>query len=659
MLYKEIKRKDERVKPMRIKSKLAVLLSFVLVISMLYGNWTNWSVPVLADSVSGGDLEIVFDTDPGHGDYTKGTIQYLDATSDAWTSVDAGSNVSVKAKAVKVVGIQDGYELESHVYLRVNGNDILSDEAVRNAFLSEDAGYTLEDGVGYRLENFTFQSSAISTDPVDPSPVPSANTGDVAISIANGQNGVTEYKIGGGEWQRIESSPFTLRGSDELSGVTSGTAIYFRAKANEGRALDEHDRQNLLSVSNEDDTSVDVAALKSDSGWSFTYDPSKAYNLQIKYEGAEEPGQDENHFSGVAYFTWQGANDAICIYRVVLSEEPPAINYIPVSAVKDMTNNEQFVISNRNYAWIWEDQIDLVRTFPTWTAFKVFLDNEDNLRAVAINPLDAEDGESTICTNGDYNFRATIYAEAIYEGVAFSQNENDYTYFPDFWDEDFHTSTVDITATTPQSPAEFESFLLEPTIHFAEDTNSANAFISIRALNVPDGAVTVTGDPTTGFDVRFASNFFDDVTFEVATASGNYYLKIVRTALQLSDDFAPGNTDRHIVADMYFDSGRSYTDYEIYATIHYSDGSTSMQKVDASAFTDDGLGNPVPPGTYVMTSGKNLKKAHYLVPYSSDIVSVDFNAIMSGALSGNTYGGSFFGSEKGVTYDVATRSTIY
>ena len=246
-----------------------------------------------------------------------------------------------------------------------------------------------------------------------------------------------------------------------------------------------------------------------------------------------------------------------------------------------------------------------------------------------------------------------------FEGLDFSVNPNDYTYFPDFWDSVFASNTVDISGSTAENPSVYESFLLEPTVHFSTADNSANAITGIKALDVPAGAVAITGDATNGYDIQFNSNFFDSVVFEITTASENYYLEIVRTALQVHDNFGPGMTEPgKVIASLYYDEGQDYRSYEVYATIYNSDG-TTMKKAEAVEIDMDNLGNPMPAGTYVREAGKGLKYSNFAVEVSDDVVGVAFNVVEAGALSGESYGGSYLGSGIGAYYDIETREVVY
>ena len=115
------------------------------------------------------------------------------------------------------------------------------------------------------------------------------NTGDVQIDIKNQQNGKVYYKVNGDDWTEITNNPFTLRTGNELNGVTSGT-VYIKVVPNSEQSLDTHEMQNRIN-SGEGDVQIPIEDLKSDAGYSFEYDSSKQYSIQIAFEGG---GQDPN-----------------------------------------------------------------------------------------------------------------------------------------------------------------------------------------------------------------------------------------------------------------------------------------------------------------------------------------------------------------------------
>lgn len=491
-----------------------------------------------------------------------------------------------------------------------------------------------------------------------------------ATSISGGtfttDNGTVTVKIGG---------VLYTGDSKEMSVAAIDTQIEVRLEAAEGK-------KGVLRTGGDSGLSFPGDAVTTEgqvTTYTFTFQSlgvtefeAAFVALNIDFEddfggGNQQPPEPPN-FDGISYFVWRGENDALCVHKITgldTSVQPDGtidIIYIPVSDVKDDTTQEQFEMENNDYYWLWSGAVaeDFISNYSTYSALREALESdEDTKHKYAIDPCGAENGKSTICTNGNREFRATIYDSTTFEGVEFSNDKADYDYFPNFWDPNVFSSTVDISGSTAANPAVYESFLSEPAIHFGSAANSVNVFTGIRALDVPAGAVTISGDGTNGYDIQFGSNFFDNVIFEITTARETYYLEIVRTALQVHDTMGPGTTDAEVVAEVYYEENESYDDYDVYATIYYQDGSTSIKKLSVSEIEMDMMGNPLPPGTYELDGGDGLKLANFNVSIDSSVVGVYFNAVKSGAFSGDSYEGSYFGSGNGVYYDIESRDVVY
>ena len=393
--------------------------------------------------------------------------------------------------------------------------------------------------------------------------------------------------------------------------------------------------------------------------------------IRARQTGEQEPGEGtggESGFSGTVYFVWQGAEDTICLYKIsgLDNFEYPEIAYIPVTDIIDDVTGEHYSVSNKNYYWMWESAADFVNSYKdkgaSYSQLAADLEaDETTKRAYAIDPAGAVSGAGTICTNGDRLFRATIYDEGSFEGLDFNVNDADYTYFPDFWDNMLTSNSIDISGTTQAAPAVYEAFMLESTVHFAKTHGSANEITGVKALDVPSGAVDIRKvDADGGYDIEFKSNFFDDVVFEITTANGSYYIRVERIALKASDNFGPGMTETpQVTARLYYDKNTDYKNYEVYATIYNSDGTTSLKKAELSPIKTDSLGNPLPDGTYSCDGGKGLKYSNYSVEVPKDAAGVAFNVIGAQALTGDSYGGSYIGSGSGIYYDIAARKVVY
>ena len=475
----------------------------------------------------------------------------------------------------------------------------------------------------------------------------------------------------------LEVSESPANGADvDPSYATPQVADKVRIKANSGYEVDWSGIG--LRVAGSNILTDDIKGrLISEEG--YTLAVGKQYALEdVEFRnsnvgGGQEGGQEGEGgrvpYDGIAYFIWQGENDELYFHKITGLEESATGNEeayniinIPVSDVKDDNTDEQFVISNRNYYWAWSSVTEILPDYSTFSGLQADVEDrekeEEIKRKYFIDPCGAEDGENTICTNGDREFRATIYDAAKYEGLAFSKDKSAYTYFPEFWDPTVFSNTVDISNTTAENPAVYKSFLIEPQLHFGQAAGSASNITDIAAVGVPEGAVTITGDATNGFDIKFASNFYDNVTFEITTDTGKNYVKIARTAIRVTDDHNDGATT--VNAQLYYDDNESYSDYDMYATICYKDGSKSIKKVASSEFQTNPLnGDPLPAGTYELPGGQGLKSALFSVEVSDDVEGVAFNAMKAGALSGNTFGGSYLGSGIGAYFDIEARRVIY
>ena len=653
----------------KCKTKIAWMLSLVLVVAAVFANvqitkaaTSNYSFK-LGISIAEGT-----DTPEQYGvNYTVSTgNQELDST----LSLPNGRVTSSELQDVNLSSVEDTYYVviqveSSSLGVRLDGADV-TDEGWTT-------GKTIPvseiNGKQYNFQLFQRQTS------VDP---PADNnqtyTIDFTGNIVSG-NTVSYDVDGNGNIVTLTPVDKSIDSEGKLSiGLGNKLNISgFDRDTMEIAVCGAGDFRLVLGVFDESEGTVSTA-LENKSPES-NYPPGELRIEIVKKSpsGDPPPGPEGSDFSGKAYFVWRGADDKICAHLVEGLDESKntgtgdesayKIIYIPVSEVKDDVPNgsgEAYSISNNDYYWMWDTSLEAIGEYASYTAMNEAFESDENLkRTLAIDPAGAVNGASTVCTNGNRDFRATIYADT-FEGLDFSVNPNDYTYFPDFWDSVFASNTVDISGCTAENPAVYESFLLEPTVHFSTASNSANAITGIKALDVPAGAVAVTGDSVSGYDIKFNSNFFDSVVFELKTDTQTYYLNVVRTALQVHDNFGPGMTEPgKVIASLYYDEGQDYKSYEVYATIYNSDGTTTMKKAEAVEIDMDNLGNPMPAGTYTWEAGKGLKYSNFAVDVSTDVVGVAFNVVEAGALSGESYGGSYLGSGIGAYYDIETRKVVY
>ena len=287
-------------------------------------------------------------------------------------------------------------------------------------------------------------------------------------------------------------------------------------------------------------------------------------------DGGGDPGPGSG-FTGSVYFVWV---DGSTFYSHKITDLVGAIdnagqleyplNSIPLSSIKDDVTNTAYTLG-MNYEFCWEEAFEAI------SATEAFGSATDKLEYLnenkcTIDPTGAVSGENSISTNGDRAFRLTIFndADGSYEGLTVSVPD-EYAYFPDWWDPAFHQDTFDISGTTKADPFEVEAFVLEPTVSIRSDD-----ITSVRALDVPAKAVSITDEGRGRFDLQFHSHFYDNVVFELTDEAGEtYYIQINRISMRVNR--VAGATPYYAV-DLYYADSSSYTNYDVITTIEYKDG---------------------------------------------------------------------------------------
>ena len=388
---------------------------------------------------------------------------------------------------------------------------------------------------------------------------------------------------------------------------------------------------------------------------------------QIDPEPNQEPGDDNQgrrEFDGSAYFVWK-CNGNICKHKIegitggvlVNGRNTYQVNYIKESTIVDGNNRlEISSLDEGDYMWIWSDKADVLNGLNTWEELINYGDSisYDEKRDFMIDPTGAKYGANSISTNGDRNFRATIYDEDNYHSIVFGVSEDDYTYFPSLWDPDFFCSEVDISGTTKESPAYYETYILEPNLKFSAGSKSASGIKSVKALDVNEGAVSISKDGNE-YSIRFNSNYYDNVIFEITDNNDDkHYIEIKRIVISTFDNMRDRNTNGtslQVGVNLLYPASKSYNDYEIIADIEYQDGTRKSVKAKKVQTYQDLYRT----GEMVLTdewdAGKNLKAASYGVEVAENVKSIHFNAIKKGALETDSYGGTFAGSGKGMKFE--------
>ena len=391
---------------------------------------------------------------------------------------------------------------------------------------------------------------------------------------------------------------------------------------------------------------------------------SPAEYLSVKADGVtrvyDSSGDD-------VYFVWF-VGDATYYYVLPSVVGDNEINFYDVETIA-AADGTKYEMGNSEYEFCWKavEENSVETTFTDYIASSAYTsetsisDRRQNLyeAGFSIDPCVLEpNGNTTIFTNGDMSFRACIYDGGSFEGLRFSQNEDDYTYFPEFMDPTFYTGFVDVGETTADKPAQFTTFMMEPYVIFGKSENSIKDILSVEPLDVPSGAVTVSKNEE-DWIISFGSNYFDHVVFKITGADNTaFYVQINRAAFTLEDNFAPEETNPQVIATLYYPENESYTDYTFYAVLTYNDGTQSaLQKLSNKTVT---LVNTDETGEMEYDGGKGLKMCQAGISVDQqNVASVTFTAVKSSMFSSGSYSGTYAGSEEGTTYILSTRETVY
>ena len=296
----------------------------------------------------------------------------------------------------------------------------------------------------------------------------------------------------------------------------------------------------------------------------------------------------------------------------------------------------------------------------TWKDLQDFVNylehvSYDAKRAFAIDPTGGKNGENSISTNGDRCFRATIYDETKYEGIIFGVSEDDYTYFLSSWDPAFINPELDISGTSKENPAFYEIYMLEPNLKFTlNNSRKVTNIKSIKPVDINKDAVTIT-ENSGEYTIKFNSNFYNEVMFEVTGENNNkYYFVVYRTVGDIWENvFDPEAENLMVGVNLLYPDTDSYEDYQIIANITYKDGTfKTVEANNIKTYQDlynEGNGHMA----YVNEwhDGKGLKGASYGIEITDDVTDLYFTAIKKDALSSDNYGGTFAGAGQGFKFD--------
>lgn len=279
-----------------------------------------------------------------------------------------------------------------------------------------------------------------------------------------------------------------------------------------------------------------------------------------------------------------------------------------------------------------------------------------------LQPVGEPTENNAYVSYGDRNFKVVIYNED-YKGISTTSDFNGLNYYPTNWADPFlRTDQYDVSDTSENHPTLLESILLESTVNIDVLPWNNYEIDTIEALDVPNGAVTITKVNNRKFQLVFSSNFYDHVVFKLTDTNGEEsYVQVKRYTI---DGYIRYDDERHIpvlAADFYFDREKSHEHFIITAKIVYKDGTIENATLEAIENFRDGLGNPVDgfeldqENPDFEFSGKGLKMSRFEYDLAQDadrnIQDVYLNAEYTGS-DEYTYAGAYAGSGEGTPANI-------
>lgn len=281
-----------------------------------------------------------------------------------------------------------------------------------------------------------------------------------------------------------------------------------------------------------------------------------------------------------------------------------------------------------------------------------------------LQPLGEPDYNNAYVSYGDRNFKIVVY-NSNYKGIAMGSLDQ-LSYYPAEWTNQFlKRDQFDISGTTAARPTTLDSILLESDVRIKEIAVNNFHIASIEALDVPEGAVTISKDnQTNDWILSFSSHFYDNVTFKVTDSNNQVsYFLIKRYTVDARIKFQDNKPVLN--ADFYFDRTKSYQDFDMTAVIEYRDGTEKTVTLNPVKGIDDGLGNVTDawevdeqlgdPNNPDIPKGKGLKKACFQFQLNDGegrgIKRAYINIEYKGSTSTN-YAGNYAGSGKGTLANI-------
>ena len=262
-----------------------------------------------------------------------------------------------------------------------------------------------------------------------------------------------------------------------------------------------------------------------------------------------------------------------------------------------------------------------------------------------------EFGANSHISYGDNMFKITVYTE---DYVGLKEDESTYNYRRERF-ATMYSESKDISESTKANPYILDTLLIEGKTIISSNNLNGVEFEEIKALDVPENAVTITKVSDGKFKIEFNSNFYDRTIFEITDTNNNkYYVRIVRSIIDISvhnGNPVINKNNTYVEVDLLFDDQQSWEDYEVNATIAFKDGTYKKETLTNLRAIDKGGANVY--YTEEIQFGEHLKTAAFGLDLDGDehyfesIDGIYINVRKAGSTD-ETYAGTYAGNGRGL-----------
>lgn len=217
---------------------------------------------------------------------------------------------------------------------------------------------------------------------------------------------------------------------------------------------------------------------------------------------------------------------------------------------------------------------------------------------------------------------------------------------------------LDLSNTSKTSPAEITEFIYHETLVIKPDTNNTAQINDIKALDVNEGAVTITAQNDNSYTLKFNSFFYDNVIFEITDSSAKkFYLKINRFISIISTNYDnindPTPEAKKVYANTYVKSteevGSERIGIETVVKKVYKDGSYEYGYANQETVNGTALA--------IYDDADYYRLCQFSVEVDSNVKELYF--LTTRPQWTQKTNGMITGSGMGVKYNIATKKTTY